>query len=121
MASRSSHVKSQRDICYYCFAPISKNNREDDHFPLPFDCGGTGTVPACRTCHDLKDRFPLDSWSAEMLGDFMSEFSNLRSRTLRIFLAKSAAILARNNQERGVSLLSQDALASDATAGTLVA
>lgn len=95
-------MKAERAECYYCFAPISKNNREDDHFPIPDDCGGTTTVPACRTCHDLKDRFPLDRWSIELFTEWMEEMSALRSRVLRIYLAKTAAMLARANKERGI-------------------
>ena len=81
--------------CFYCFAPLLKGNREDDHMPIPKSCGGTFTVPACLTCHGLKDRMNLDSWSVEMLEEFMVEFSKLKSRTLRIFVAKAASLMTR--------------------------
>lgn len=97
---------ADRAECYYCFAPISKNNREDDHFPIPNDCDGITTVPACRTCHDLKDRYPLDRWSIELFAEWMGEMGNLKSRVLRIYLAKAAAMVARANKERGVPSIS---------------
>lgn len=30
-------------------------------------------IPACRNCHDLKDRMPLDSWPAEAVLAAMRE------------------------------------------------
>ena len=54
--------KEEYQYCYYCKCNISKNNLELDHFPIPQDCSGVLTVPACRSCHDMKDRFNLCNW-----------------------------------------------------------
>lgn len=77
--------------CFYCDALVSFSSSRGDHFPIPAAAGGTDTVPCCLTCHDMKDRFPLDRWPAEMIGAVMADFSKL-SRETRIFLAKSIGL-----------------------------
>jgi len=55
------------ETCFYCERLLSPRH-EHDHFPIPQRAGGIETVPACVDCHDLKDRFTLDSWPIHMLG-----------------------------------------------------
>jgi hypothetical protein len=47
-------------FCTYCEMPAKRY--EMDHFPVTRCVGGTEIVPVCFTCHDLKDRTPLDEW-----------------------------------------------------------
>lgn len=49
------------ETCYYCDQWVS-GRHEHDHFPVPKVCGGIEMVAACLSCHDLKDRLPLDRW-----------------------------------------------------------
>lgn len=89
-------------FCFYCDAVIEKGNIEEDHFPIPKCLGGEHVVPACKTCHSLKDRFSLDSWSEESLSRVSKELLEnetllLMWRTLgretRIYLAKILRIM----------------------------
>jgi len=41
-------------------------DHQHDHFPVPQNLGGEDTVTACVNCHDLKDRIPLNEWSATL-------------------------------------------------------
>ena len=78
--------------CFYCGALLSKNDTERDHFPKPERAGGWSTVPACRACHDMKDRFRFDEvFTGEWLE--LIEFHKL-NRWARIFLAKTMAIIS---------------------------
>jgi hypothetical protein len=52
--------------CHYCDALVAGDNVEMDHFPIPKRAGGTETVPACVTCHDMKDRFLQEDWPTEL-------------------------------------------------------
>lgn len=81
--------------CWYCHAPLSRNNTEADHAPLPREAGGTETVPSCRTCHDLKDRIPVDNWPWELISVVWKdlESADLRRET-RIFFAKAIRLLS---------------------------
>ena len=92
-----SKARTRAMSCFYCGALISRGEVELDHFPIPESCGGIQTVPACRTCHDMKDRFSLESWiSSEngWIGAVLSDFPSMRRET-RIFLAKVAALAAQ--------------------------
>jgi hypothetical protein len=46
---------------------VAGDKVEDDHFPIPKRAGGTEVVPACITCHDMKDRFPQEDWPKKLL------------------------------------------------------
>jgi len=92
--------EAKYEKCFYCFASLSKYNKENDHFPVPYDCGGTQTIPACVTCHDMKDRFPIDRWTIETWTELMVEFDKLRSRTLRILFAKVVCAAMRMEKTR---------------------
>lgn len=48
--------------CYWCGVPVG-DHHDHDHFPLPARHGGQHTVPSCKRCHSLKDRYPLNRWS----------------------------------------------------------
>jgi len=78
--------------CFYCRGMLSKGNRELDHFPRPARHGGTEVVPACRTCHDMKDRFNASDWPVEFIGPIMRDIEN-SSREMRIFFAKAASVM----------------------------
>lgn len=47
--------------CFYCDRVVGPAH-EHDHFPIPASAGGTQTVPACLTCHELKDRITVEKW-----------------------------------------------------------
>ena len=79
-----------RTECFYCGALVS-GRVERDHFPIPEGCGGLNTVPACVSCHDMKDRFLLNDWPIEWAAKVMNDFP-LMSRETRIFLAKSMRV-----------------------------
>lgn len=63
---------------------------EHDHFPIPKECGGKKTVPACINCHDLKDRTDLEKFNVDLL---LKEFHKL-SPIGRIFLARVIKLYA---------------------------
>jgi len=73
--------------CYYCGATISDARVEFDHFPVPQHLGGEKTVPACQTCHDMKDRFRLNTMSDDMVAEVVADFPHL-SRASKIVLAR---------------------------------
>jgi hypothetical protein len=56
---------------------LASDNIEHDHFPVPERAGGTETVPSCRTCHDLKDRFRQVDWPKELLEAAQIEMQKL--------------------------------------------
>lgn len=64
-----------------------------DHAPVPRRHGGDETVPACRRCHDLKDRFPFSAWSDSELWAALAGFAPSADA--------AAAILARCNPSDG--------------------
>ncbi len=78
--------------CFYCGALVTKDC-EDDHFPLPYNVGGTETVPCCKSCHSMKDRYPLGDWPIEWVSKMLEDFPKL-SRETRIFLAKALRLFA---------------------------
>ncbi len=80
--------KESTNLCYYCGCNLRKSH-ENDHMPIPTECGGVDTVPACQSCHDMKDRFPLETWSQDWWNAVMADFPKM-SRETRIFLAKVA-------------------------------
>lgn len=55
------------DGCFYCGMPFGRFHHEHDHAPVPKNKGGERVVPACPTCHDLKDRYGFHNWSASAL------------------------------------------------------
>ncbi len=55
--------------CHYCRSERSRGDIQMDHFPIPKRHGGTEVVPACATCHSLKDRVPMGKWAAELRHD----------------------------------------------------
>jgi hypothetical protein len=91
-------AKKKRDYksCFYCGALCSAGNFEMDHFPVPECAGGEFTVPACVSCHDMKDRFSLDSWSDEWRSALHRDF-HMIPRECRIFLAKCFRIAYEAN------------------------
>lgn len=48
--------------CFYCGEPLD-GAHQHDHMPIPWRHGGRETVPACESCHSLKDRRrPSSAW-----------------------------------------------------------
>lgn len=47
--------------CFYCDEPLERH--EHDHFPIPWRHGGREVVPACHSCHSLKDRRLWHQWT----------------------------------------------------------
>jgi hypothetical protein len=86
-----SRQRRKPETCFYCGAPIAAKNIEREHFPFPQRFGGEVTVPVCRTCHDMKDRFALDAWPIELWSKLMSEWPAL-SREMRIFVVRAGAL-----------------------------
>ena len=78
--------------CVYCGALVSGRGR-GDHMPIPAKNGGMFTVDCCLSCHDMKDRFPLDKWPHDWWIKVMEDWPKL-SRETRIFLAKAAFTLS---------------------------
>jgi hypothetical protein len=80
-------------ICFYCGCCVAERHGRGDHFPIPARRGGTDTVDCCVSCHDMKDRFPLDRWPTEWMEAVLEDFPKL-GRETKIFLAKVAGIHA---------------------------
>ena len=81
-----------QDVCFYCGGLVT-TDCEKDHFPLPKNVGGELTVPCCRSCHDMKDRYPLGEWPTEWIEKVVQDFPRFNRET-RLFLAKSMRIAA---------------------------
>lgn len=92
--------------CFYCGALVSESFGVGDHFPIPEEKGGSITVPCCRSCHDMKDRFPLDRWPMEWVSAVVMDFPKM-SRETRIFLAKSISLFARRPIPKNSTLIHQ--------------
>jgi hypothetical protein len=78
--------------CFYCDCLVSKGNLEEDHFPVPRANGGELVVTACKSCHDMKDRFNLGDWPSGWVGAVINDWHKL-SRETRIFLAKALRLV----------------------------
>ena len=78
--------------CHYCTAPLTEYNREDDHFPISKRHGGEDTVPACRTCHDMKDRWSLKNWKGGVKATIKTLYEDawpFLNRDTRILVARA--------------------------------
>lgn len=56
-----SEMACDHRSCFYCDRVVGAAH-EHDHFPVPAVAGGKQVVPACLTCHELKDRITLEHW-----------------------------------------------------------
>lgn len=81
-----------KDVCFYCGGLVTKDCQQD-HFPLPKNVGGELTVPCCISCHDMKDRYPLEKWPIEWVEKIIQDFPQLNRET-KLFLAKAMRIAA---------------------------
>lgn len=106
----------EHQTCHYCDALLSKNNIEIDHFPIPQEADGIDTVVACRTCHDMKDRFPLDSWPVELY-EKVSEGWALYNRETRIFLSKVMKLWAVHLYRKKPQMGNPDSITLDVLSG----
>ncbi len=84
--------KSEKTLCFYCGCLVS-GRVEYDHFPIPAECGGVETVPACISCNDMKDRFVLEEWPMAWAAKVAEDFPKM-SRETRLFLAKMTRLAA---------------------------
>jgi hypothetical protein len=87
--------------CFYCGMPTPAKSM-GDHMPIPRRNGGTMTVPACISCHQLKDSFSLAEWSPEMACAVIRDMP-LVGRETRIFLAKMLAVASDMSAARGAA------------------
>ncbi len=82
-----------KEFCWACGAPA----RERDHFPMPARFGGGRLFPLCVTCHDLKDRHPIEKWNASNAFLAISGLINRASRDEKIVLMKLIVMVAEAN------------------------
>lgn len=86
-------VNGPTETCFYCGALVSATHVEYDHMPIPQSFGGTEVVPACLSCHDMKDRFPGGKWPEEWTRKTLEDWP-LFSRETRLWLAKQMRLMA---------------------------
>lgn len=94
----------QDGTCFYCRQPLGQRI-ERDHFPIPFDIGGDRLVLVCERCHELKDRFALNSWSMDALGE---AFAGMTTAPARILVAKLLAVALRQEASGLLKLAEPD-------------
>ena len=87
VAVAKKEAKRIKIKCFYCDALVSRDESEDDHFPIPASHGGSVTVVSCKTCHNMKDRFLLDDWDDVWISKVVGDMPKLNRET-RIFMAK---------------------------------
>ncbi len=90
-------MTAKNEQCFYCGALVSKG-LTGDHFPIPKNAGGRLTVSCCITCHDMKDRFTLESWPSDWIAKIVEDFPKLNRET-RLFLAKAMQLFAESIAE----------------------
>lgn len=73
--------------CFYCDLPLKGLAHHHDHFPLPARYGGELTVPACVSCHKLKEKGRVDQWPIEAISEVLVEMQHSGPWT-RMVLAK---------------------------------
>jgi hypothetical protein len=73
-----------------------------DHFPVPKSLGGTETVRACPSCHDLKDRLPLVDWPLDVFAQAWRELNEVAEvgGFLGLVLAKLLAVAMREEARK---------------------
>ena len=50
-------------------------------------------IPACQSCHSMKDRMRLMDWSSEWFATVLHDLENNVSRETKIFLMKTIDIV----------------------------
>lgn len=85
-------MKTARGKCFYCGA-ILRRGVELDHFPVPESAGGVILVPACVSCHDMKDRTRPRDWPDDWIAKIIQDFPTL-SRETKLFLAVAMRLYA---------------------------
>lgn len=73
--------------CFYCDGVVTTKGI-GDHLPIPQRHGGLDAVPCCVSCHDMKDRLPLEQWPISWSVAIMADMPKM-SRETKLFLAKS--------------------------------
>ena len=82
--------------CHVC----ERYTRCDMDHPIPQRIGGTATIPLCLTCHDMKDRLPLEKWDpVQAERGFASMWGGLPADG-RLMLLKMFSIVAEANHLR---------------------
>lgn len=96
-------ARDEHDLCWYCGMPLAVRH-EHDHV-VPKRHAGTGTVPICMNCHELKDRTPLVHWPADVV---MRSLLEIQTGPARLLAAKLYAVAldaeARDHPMRGIGL-----------------
>lgn len=72
--------------CYICGRAVMTVER--DHFPTPQSLDGKLMQDACRDCHDLKDRHPLEKWDPAFALQALSGLWEKANGEERLMLAK---------------------------------
>lgn len=98
-AVAKKEAKNIRLKCFYCGALVSRDESEDDHFPIPASIGGVATVVSCKTCHGMKDRFLLGDWDEGWISRVVEDMPKLNRET-RIFLAKALRLFYQSEQKK---------------------
>lgn len=83
-------IKEDKEYCFYCDGVVTTKG-VGDHMPVPQRYGGDDSVPCCLSCHDMKDRIPLEQWSFSWKAAVMRDIPRM-SRETRIFLGKAMSI-----------------------------
>lgn len=75
-SEQSRIADDECEECSYCGLPFIRMHHEHDHAPVPKSMGGTNLMPACITCHDLKDRVSFPHWPASEAVSALIELAN---------------------------------------------
>ncbi len=65
---------TERFSCFYCGIVLKEHNLEDDHFPCPFNVGGSTVVLACSVCHKLK-HLSCDEQAPEFMSTVIADWN----------------------------------------------
>ena len=85
-AAAAGQTTMQMKECYICGRPVMFVER--DHFPTPQSLDGKVMQDACRDCHDMKDRHPLEKWDPAFALQALSGLWAKANPQERIMLAK---------------------------------
>jgi len=85
-------IDKDSEFCFYC-GGVAPKSGEGDHFPYPYNVGGSLTVPCCKGCHHMKDNCEFGDWNVEWLSAIFVDFESL-SRESKLFFAKSFKLFA---------------------------
>jgi hypothetical protein len=96
--------------CLYCAMPIAFSH-EHDHFPVPFDLGGSEVHCVCKNCHDLKDRGGLVHLPDEIVDEALRAFHARATASEQRCLDLLLAMLAESARTFPIELVRRETLA----------